>query len=274
MNLDDALARLLLRLPNRNRPPVLTYHHVGERIPGEDPGLSISVRSFERQLDWLVRQGFVGITASTWLDAVRGRVKLPRRPLLITFDDGYLELREHALPLLRERGFAATVFVVTGQIGAVSAWADQAEARRPLLGRDEIRAWAADEIEFGSHTRTHARLTRLDPSAWPEELEGSRHDLAALLGKPPRSFAYPYGAVNDEVRRSVARVFELAFTVDAGANGPKRDLHLLQRSGVLEEDSLADLALRLRVGWTPRHRIRLRVRRRIGRARRRLVGGS
>ena len=253
---------------------MLAYHHVGERIQGADPGLSISTASFERQIDWAARQGFRGITASAWLDGMRDLAALPPRPLLITFDDAYRSLDEHALPLLRERGFAATVFVVTGLIGGVSTWVQPPAARRPLLGAEEIRGWAREGFEFGSHSRTHANLTQLDSSAWPEELEGSADDLMAILATRPRSFAYPFGFVNDDLRFAVSRVFDLAFTIGEGANGARRDLHLLQRSGALEEDSLADLALRLRIGWTPRHRLQHRLRRRLGRARRQLFDRS
>ena len=269
MSLDAWIARRLVQLPARNRPPVLVYHHVGAPIPGADPGLSIAPSTFERHLDWLAAHGFAAMSASDWLDALQGRSALPPRPVLITFDDGYRALDEHALPALHERGFRATVFVVTRFIGGVSEW--ERTAHMPLLAEADIRRWAELGIEFGSHTRTHARLTALGESEQRDELEGSREDLSAVLGRPPRAFAYPYGLVDDDTHRLVADVFDVAFTIREGSNHPGGDRHLMRRSGALEEDSLSDLALRLRIGWTPRHRLRHRARRRLGRARQALT---
>jgi peptidoglycan/xylan/chitin deacetylase (PgdA/CDA1 family) len=260
-------------MPHKNDPPVFFYHEVrAAPMRGADPVMTISPAAFEGHVRWLAEHGFVGVTVSRWLDARAGRGELEGEPVLITFDDGYVGVGEHALPVLLEHGFSATVFVVTHRLGQANDWDSRAvrEDHR-LLGRDDIRMWSERGVEIGAHTRTHPRLTRLPVADVQAEIEGSYLDLTELLGAPPRAFAYPYGSVDREVRAHVARIFDAAFTVDEVGNSSRTDDYLLCRSGALEADSGSDLALRVRLGWTPRHRLAVQLRNRGRRLTRQLA---
>src|ERR1700730_6891640 len=134
--------------------PVLLYHHVGPRRPGTFPQLTISSQTFERQVRWLARIGYGRIRPSYWLAWLLDRTGLPEKAVLITFDDGYADLTEYALPVLQHYGFGAGVFIVTGQVGGTNAW-DEGSAPHQLMTGDQIRYWATQGIEFCAHSRTH-----------------------------------------------------------------------------------------------------------------------
>jgi peptidoglycan/xylan/chitin deacetylase (PgdA/CDA1 family) len=240
------------------RLPVLLYHHIGPSREGLYPTLTISPSTFQAQLRWLADRGYVGIRPADWLRWRRDGKALPTRPVLLTFDDGYADLAEHAFPVLREFRFGAAVFIVTARIGGKNTW----DAGRgglgtaPLMTKDQIRTWAARGIEFGSHSRTHADLTTLTHSQLQEEVSGSQEDLAEVLGTRPTAFAYPYGSHSEAVRQTARKAFDLAFTVTEGMNDSGTDLYRLKRTMMWPADTTRDLAWRLRLGWSPLRRLR------------------
>ncbi len=219
------------------RLPVLRYGRVGP------------VERFEAQVRWLARRGYVGITPSDWLAWVRTEAALPQRPVLITFEGGYAEVAECALPVLRRHGFRAAVHVVTGRIGGESQWdGESGLTQLPLMTTDQIRYWAGEGVEFGAHSRSHRRLTELEGERLADEIEGSAGDLAQLLGRWPVSFTYPYGAVNQAVLEQVRRSFEMAFSDTAGLNALCTDLHLMRTAEMMPTHRKIDLASALLLG--------------------------
>jgi glycosyltransferase involved in cell wall biosynthesis/peptidoglycan/xylan/chitin deacetylase (PgdA/CDA1 family) len=245
------------------RLPVLVYHHVGPLKPGCVPAQTVSPRRFECQVRWLARHGYSGICPSDWLRWRREGKGLPHKPVLLTFDDGYADLAEFAFPVLRRYGFKAEVFVVTGRLGGTNTW-DEAGGYDTLrlLTAEQIRFWANQGIEFGSHGRTHADLTTLSPQELAAEVVGSRDDLAALLRAPVESFSYPYGHHNPAVVECVRGAFDLAFLVDRnkiGLNHLLTDPHLLLRNTVRPDDSWRALWCRTRLGYDPFLNLRTRL---------------
>jgi peptidoglycan/xylan/chitin deacetylase (PgdA/CDA1 family) len=249
------------------RTPVLLYHHVGPPRPGIDRKLTMSPQRFEQQMRWLARRGYVGLRPSDWSRWIRGERGLPENPILLTFDDAYADTADYALPILREYGLSGAVFVVTERLGATNAW-DEARGcvTLQLMTAEQIQYWAGQGIEFGAHSRTHADLTHLPSAECWEEIVGSKNDLAALLGNPVVSFAYPYGKYNDAVRDLVGREFDLAFSVEEGMNDLRGDPHLIRRTLVCANDSLLRFALMVRSGlsvdgWRIKFRVRTRLKR-------------
>ena len=155
------------------------------------------------------------------------------KPVLLTFDDAYEDLAEFALPVLRRYGFGGAVFIVTKRVGETNLW-DQAQGSGllRLMNEEQIRFWAGQGIEFGAHSRTHCDLTKLSAEELDDEVAGSKSDLAALLGSPVESFAYPFGYYNDAVRDAVRRHFAIALTTDEGINDLRSDPHLMRRANV------------------------------------------
>jgi glycosyltransferase involved in cell wall biosynthesis/peptidoglycan/xylan/chitin deacetylase (PgdA/CDA1 family) len=262
------------------RLPVLLYHHVGPLRPGTIPGLTVSPQRFERQVRWLARRGYQGIRPADWLRWRHEGKGLPDKPVLLTFDDGYADLVEYALPVLRCYGFGAAVYIVTRQLGGTNAW-DEARGSdtHRLMTAEQIRYWATQGIEFGAHSRTHADLTTLSASELSEEVAGSGQDLESILGSRVVSFAYPYGFHNQAVDDCVRGTFDLAFLADDHAEGLNHlltDPFQMRRTMVQTNDSLVALESRVRWGRNPFENLRARIglRTRLKRATRSILGSS
>jgi peptidoglycan/xylan/chitin deacetylase (PgdA/CDA1 family) len=189
-----------------SQPLALCYHAVSESWSAD---ISVSPDNLTRQLSRLLDRGYVGVT-------FRQAVEDPpsSRTLAVTFDDAYRSVIELAWPILRRLGIPATVFVPTAFAGTerpmswpgIEAWADGPDADELTpMSWDELGRLHADGWEIGSHTRTHPRLSELDPESLREELGGSRADCEARLGGPCTSLAYPYGDYNATVVEATAR---------------------------------------------------------------------
>jgi peptidoglycan/xylan/chitin deacetylase (PgdA/CDA1 family)/glycosyltransferase involved in cell wall biosynthesis len=258
--------------------PVLMYHHVGPSRPNTYPALTVSSERFERQIRWLARRGYTGIRPADWVEWLRHGKNLPDKPILLTFDDGYADLADYALPVLRRYGFGAVVFVVTGLVGGTNAWDEaRGSGTHRLMTAEQIRYWATQGIEFGAHSRTHADLTTLSANELEKEIVGSRDELAKISGCPVTSFAYPYASYNQMVYECAQGAYDLTFRGDEktpGINFLCTDPHDQQRTMVQPGDWLADLECRVRWGHSPlmELRSRLRVRTRFKRAWRFILG--
>ncbi|HEX5996407.1 MAG TPA: polysaccharide deacetylase family protein [Jiangellales bacterium] len=186
-------------LTHRAVPLVLMYHAVAD--VSEDPNqLAVTPDRFEEQMWWLRRLGLRGVSVAELLDAQRAR---RHRGLVgITFDDGYTGVLHYALPVLRQYGFGATVFIVSERLGGTNEW-DVGPVWRLLdgTGVDEL---ARAGVEIGSHSANHRRLAGLPPDQLDEEVRSSRDRIKALLGSVPRGFAYPYGSMDATARSAVA----------------------------------------------------------------------
>jgi peptidoglycan/xylan/chitin deacetylase (PgdA/CDA1 family) len=246
------------------RLPTLFYHRVGHGLAGLHPALSVSPDAFERQIAWLAHRGYTGIRPSDWVAWREGRGSLPRKSLLITFDDAYAEIGRHALPTLKRHGFGALVFVVTGVIGSFNTWdgypASPDGSRPGLMTAEDLEHWTDQGIDFGAHSRTHADLAVATGLELEHEIRGSRDDLEAVIGRPVEYFAYPYGRHNQRARELVSATYQLAFTIEEGANGLRTPAHLLRRTAVSQNDRMFDIEWRARFGRAPFPRVRNEVR--------------
>lgn len=171
------------------------YHQVAEPPPGAVHVENwVTPGQFEAQLAHLSDAGYRSITLEDWTAGTA----LPKRPLVITFDDGYASAAETAWPLLRARGFGALNFLVANEIGGTNSW-DADEVPQRLLDASDIRRLAAEGMRFGSHGWSHRRLRQLPAAALRDELIRSRELLTGLVGEPVRAIAYPYNSADDRV---------------------------------------------------------------------------
>jgi peptidoglycan/xylan/chitin deacetylase (PgdA/CDA1 family)/glycosyltransferase involved in cell wall biosynthesis len=239
--------------------PVLMYHHIGPRVPGTNPILTVTPSEFEGHIRWLKRQGYTTILPADWLDyCLEGKV-LPSKPVLLTFDDAYADLAEYCFPVLEKNDCKAVVFVPTSDVGGSNTW-DQASwpVAHRLLSAEQIARAATKGIDFGAHTRTHPDLQHLKPGAMDIELEGSKHDLERILGRRILSFAYPYGHYGDREVEHAHQQFALCFTTDEGKNILTTDRGRLRRIMVYP-GGWHRLSLCLSFGFDPIRRLRERV---------------
>jgi peptidoglycan/xylan/chitin deacetylase (PgdA/CDA1 family) len=219
------------------------------------PQLEITPELFERQLALLRRTGHRSLRLSQAVRP-RGADGQPRRPVVITFDDGTQDFWEHARPLLAKHGFSATLFVVTGRVGSHSNWdRELGEPDRPLMGWDQIRRLHDDGFEIGSHTHSHRLLTELSDREIRSEMERSRRVLVSETGVEPEFLAYPRG-------RFIERHKQLAR--EAGYTGAcavvlrwsdlwRSEPYALRRMTVKGTESMLHFRLRLALGRFVRH---------------------
>lgn len=230
---------------------VLAYHAIadlqGDRLLAP---YGIPPARFRDHLRALARLGYRLISPAELARWLAGG-GLPRRPVLLTFDDAYEDLLTAALPALTERGVPAIAFAASGALGGSNTWDERLGARRlPLLDAEGLRRLAASGIEIGAHSRTHARLPRLPDDALPGEIAAAADDLAAAGLPRPRFFAYPYGEHDDRVRRAVAAAgLAAAFTVRPGLARPGADPLRLPRIEILRAD--AGWRFRLKLALAP-----------------------
>ena len=203
--------------------PVLLFHDVSEDVLGKAPNITISPKRFRDLISRIAASGYTAISARDWLNAQNGRRALPKKPVVITFDDAYASIAEHALPVLKSYGFSATVFVVTGLIGRTNEWDAPPWRSLPLMNAGQLRFWAASGIDFGSHSSKHHDLTKLSDSELAHDISSSRDELARIVGDPIVSFAYPWGRHNETIRRVVSQTFPLAFSIQEGVVTPNTD---------------------------------------------------
>ena len=223
-------------LPLSQRPLVLCYHAIEDQ--SGDPVLApygVPPDLFVAQLESLGRRGFSFISPAQLAAFLDSGAPLPRRPLLLTFDDGYADLTDVARTVLHPRGIEALVFVVTGP--TTNDW-DQLHGARPkalltAAQRDKLESLG---IEIGSHSRTHREMPLLAGRELAAEASGSFEDLRAG-GLNPRFFAYPYGAVCADAREAVAQArFVAAFGTGHRRVKPGDDRFALPRAIVLSSD--------------------------------------
>lgn len=180
------------------RPWIWTYHSVGD--PSDDPyGITVSPRRLDAQLAWLHARRLTGVAVGTLLREHAGG---GRGLVGLTFDDGYADFVEEALPVLRRYGFTATVFVLPGRDGGTNEW-DPLGPRKPLLTLDQIRGLAGSGMEIGSHGLLHRDLTALPDTELHEETRGSRELIRELTGTAPEGFCHPYGYADQRVLDAV-----------------------------------------------------------------------
>jgi peptidoglycan/xylan/chitin deacetylase (PgdA/CDA1 family) len=230
--------------------PILAYHAVLPLNGGERPRGAVALADFERHVDTLARKGFTGVSLDQAVELLEGRGEPVRRPVAITFDDGYRCVLEHALPVLERAGFPATLFVVTTSVGGTSHWY-AAQGGIPLehAGWDDLAAAVGRGHAVGSHTASHERLTELSNGRMEEELLSSRDEIAERLGRCPH-FAYLFGAVDERAAVRVAGCgFRTASTTRPGFNRVGQPLLHLRRQEVSRTTGPGRFRRRVGLWW-------------------------
>jgi peptidoglycan/xylan/chitin deacetylase (PgdA/CDA1 family) len=223
---------------------ILFYH----RVSDDRDELAVSPRAFRRQMDYLATESYRVV------DVVEAAALLDsggpwRHTVALSFDDGFLDVAEQALPVLAERGFRATVFVTPG---VVDGWATFSwyRSQPPLLGWEEIVDLDREgTLRFEAHSLTHPNLLSLrDAAAW-EEIHGSRLSLEWRLGRPVVAFSYPSGLFGARERGLVtAAGFHVAVSCEPGLNSSGTDRLALRRRQIDRRDGLLDFRAKVEGG--------------------------
>lgn len=183
--------------------PVLYYHSVMVEAGNE---LRMPPDQLREQMKYLSDHAYKTITPGQLLTFLKGEGDLPEHPILITFDDGYADNFTAAYPIMKEFGFTATVFMISGALDSPG-----------YMSTSQIQELAADGWTIGAHTKNHEHLPQLDGARQTQEIAGSKTVLEQKLGRAVTLFAYPFGEYNGQVEKTVRNGgFTLAFTTERG----------------------------------------------------------
>lgn len=212
---------------------VLLYRRISENAGS----LTVHPSEFRRQMEHLAAEGYRGIDVVTGLDSLYSG-RLEPKSIAITFDDDFNGVKDHALDVLTELGFSATVFVTTG---AADGYLRYSGASNDAIWGDIRRLDAEGILRFEPHSITRLDLTRLEDEDCAREIFGSKLLLERRLGREARAFCYPSGFAGQRERDLVgAAGFRYGITCEPGLNLPTTDPFLIRRIQVDRRDRVRD----------------------------------
>jgi peptidoglycan/xylan/chitin deacetylase (PgdA/CDA1 family) len=216
-------------------PSILMYHSIADN---SDDRYSVPIESFRQQISWLFEHGFEVVPLSFLVRSIQTRSNGNlRKKVVITFDDGYKDFLDNALPILLVHRAVATVFLVTDLLGGSASW-NESGAHDRLMSEDEVRCIKAQGISLGSHTATHVNLSLLNHEDLQRQLLDSR-DRLTLLGETFYAFAYPWGQWSNQVVDAVkASGYECAVAVGEKTRFAANDIYSLPRITMIREMDL------------------------------------
>lgn len=217
----------------RMRVPVLMYHYVSVPPPGSDGyriNLSISPERFREHVDYLANSGYTTISLYDLDNALVYGTSLPEKPVILTFDDGYVDHYDNVFPVLKAYNMTGTFFIIT-------QFVDQNQ--RGYLSWAQIAEMAAEGMDMESHTKTHPNLENRDYDFLVYQILGSLESLRSHTGRPTRMFCYPGGNYDDstlallrttDILRAVTTEHGLTHTTDNRYQLPR--LRITNQTGV------------------------------------------
>jgi peptidoglycan/xylan/chitin deacetylase (PgdA/CDA1 family) len=230
------------RLHRDRRPvPVLMYHEVARFRGGPIyRGLYVRPRTFRRQLRWLARHRFRGVTFARVEAAWAGRARLPQRPIVVSFDDGYRGVYEHAFRRLRRHHWPAVLDLAVGNLQYAGGLSERRVKRLIRAG------W-----ELASHTIHHVELRGAPRATVRDEVAGSRAFLQSMFHVPVRNFAYPDGMWDIRAIAALRRAgYRGAAGVSPGLMRPSERFHF-DRIRVDDSDGVHGLRRKLAAQGLP-----------------------
>lgn len=238
--------------------PILMYHSISSVATGDLARYTLTPALFREHLDALAHEGYAVWNIGEIYDAIRADRILPNRVVGMTFDDAFADFLTTALPALEDKAFGVTLYVPTAYLGSTSQWLTQhPDDLRVMLTADEVATLPARGVECGAHSHTHAELDRLPVTLLESEVAGSKGILEDVLGRPVRTFAYPFGYYNRRTRAAVKRAaYTNACAVGHEAAWSRADPFALPRFLVLAHTSAAEvISMLLRQASPALHRI-------------------
>jgi peptidoglycan/xylan/chitin deacetylase (PgdA/CDA1 family) len=212
--------------------PVLCYHHFAEDCQSS---LCTPPSVFERQMRFLKEQGYSVISTAELVEFMAFRRAIPKKAVAVNLDDGYRSAYEIACPILKKYGFPATLFIYTSFIGA----------SKNALTWDQLKALKADGFEVGSHTVTHAdlskKMTGESEKDYATRIKGellvSKQILDSKLNQNTQYIAFPYGEFTPVLLKLCEEAgYKVGFSVKTGGNPFFSEPFTLKRDQILKKD--------------------------------------
>jgi peptidoglycan/xylan/chitin deacetylase (PgdA/CDA1 family) len=237
--------------------PILMYHQIDTLRNKHDHmrGLAVAPRTFFSHMLTLKLLGYQGLSMKELIPYISGEKK--GRVVGITFDDGYLNNLDNALPTLKRFGFSATCYLVTRQLGKTNMWdAATGVLSAPLMDVQHIEQWIKAGQDVGAHTCNHVDLSTSTHQKAIDEIEGSRQDLLAWFGgEYAQHFCYPYGRYDSRALQAVKMAgFASATTTQRGRSTANDDIYRLPRVLVSRTTLPFSLAAKILTDYEDRRR--------------------
>ena len=208
--------------------PIMMYHHVADVDPKRSD--TVSPERFDWHMAYLKKHHFNVLPLRTLVQIIKQGKPLPRKSVVITFDDGSADNFQYAFPVLKKYDFPATIFVITDVVNTEG-----------YLTTAQMKEMLAQGIEIGSHTRRHAYLPGILGKTLLEEIRDSKDMLEQELGVTVANFAYPAGGFTQEAKRIVQTSgYESACTTNRGYDRFNRDVYELKRVRFSDQDNRVD----------------------------------
>jgi peptidoglycan/xylan/chitin deacetylase (PgdA/CDA1 family) len=234
--------------------PILMYHQIDVPPPRGVPlrGLAVAPASFARQMALLKLLGYRGLSMFDLEPYLRGKAQ--GKVVGLTFDDGYQNNVQNALPVLKRHNFTATCYGVSSMMGGTNSWDSYLGIeQKPLMSIEDWRAWLDAGMDIGSHTRTHVNLTKLPSDEAREQIVSSKQELELALGCEVRHFCYPYGWFKPEHRDMVQEAgYATATTTQRGRVHAGDDPYSLRRIMVAQATHLGLFAAKIMTSYEDR----------------------
>ena len=186
----------------RDRVPILMYHRIAS-VPGDRNALP--GEKFEEQMRYLEENGFHSITVEELQAHFLHGKRLPKKPVVLTFDDGYEDNFSAALPILKKYRHVGNVFPIANWIGRENKWENFGKAPTRTMNESELALWRDEGHYVGSHTMDHPFLSRCGTDRLHDELSGSKRFFENLNGKPVECLCYPYGDFDRKVMQEAEK---------------------------------------------------------------------
>ena len=219
--------------------PVLLYHS----ISNDNSPMSLNINFFENQMNYLKNNGFQTVD----FNEINPNLK-SKKQIIITFDDGYKDILNNALPILKKYNFKATSFFVTNLIGQNNSWDVKKKSyiKKEIMNPSDILQWISSGMHIGSHSHNHVDLTKISEEKLLYELEFSKKFLEDKFDNKNNIFCYPYGKVNENVHYHTKKFYSKAVTTNRSRYSLKRhNSHLIPRIDMGKNFSSFKLYLKL-----------------------------
>lgn len=209
----------------RPQVPVLCYHQVRDWRPKDSKSARdyiIPTQVFNEHMQMLADSGYTAISPDQLYAYLTTGAALPKKPVMISFDDGNLDQYETAVPIMDKHGFKASFFIMTVAIGR--------RGKQPYMDKTQLKDLADRGHTIGAHTWDHHNVKKYQGDDWKTQIEEPNAKLESITGKPVRYFAYPFGLWNEAALPELQkRGYLISFALSDKKLDPNMPLQTIRR---------------------------------------------
>ena len=227
--------------------PVLMYHKIPQQEIQSQHKIFVTAANFEKHLQYFKKKGFTTLTFSELSLFRKGQLNFkhfPKKPLVLTFDDGYRDNLDTASPLLKKYGFRAQLFLLADNKISSNVWdLGGDEPAHEIMSSEERQAWKTSAYEIGSHGFRHQKITEFSANEAQKELSTSKLALQDEFKIPVQSFAFTYGITRPEGAEMAQRAgYEYALNTDTGGMLMEEEPYSIFRVNIFPNETTSSLS--------------------------------